>query len=218
MGDASGLHSNKNYLASIMNLLNHPFKSILFALSLVGNIFVPASRFEPELPVAFGALFIIIACIFLWFGRKKIRIDDIFLNQSCLLGGTVFLVIVYLSRFSADNNAIAAVAAPRYVTGSMIFIIGLLGIVQKINSTKLFRIILLIFSLLIFSSGLKTGLEWHSVRYGQSSYFVKCLKDKETYSFQPGGFCYNLLLREGYASNLYEYNKLLENFLVKNKD
>jgi hypothetical protein len=217
MGDASGVNSNTNYLTSATNLFHLPYKSVLFTLSLIGNIFVPASRFEPALPIISGALFMLITCVLLWLGRKKIRIDDIFLNKSCVLGGIAFLGIMYLSRFSEDNHAITAVAAPRYVTGSMIFVIGLLGIIQKINSKNLFKIILLICSLFAFSSGLKTGLEWHSTRYGQASYFVKCMNSKEADYFQPGAKCYTLLLRESYAPNISEYNKQLESFLISNK-
>jgi len=217
MNDASGLNYDKNYLTSVINLFYFPFDSILFTLTLIGNIFVPASRFEPALPIIFGALFIIITFRLLWQGRKKIRIDDIFLNKSCALGGIIFLGIVYLSRFSGNDHSISSVAAPRYVTGSMIFVIGLLGIIQKINSKNLFKIILLISCLLVFFSGLKTGLEWHSSRYSQSSYFVECMNEKQSDMFLPGGKCYKLLLQESYTFNISEYNKILESFLISNK-
>jgi hypothetical protein len=209
MSDGSGFEADKN-IGNVFNIIKNPIGSLMYLLTLIGNIFVPASRFEPTLPIITGSLFTIISLWILLKNRSKIRIEDILLNKNCTLGGLIFISILFLFRYSGNPSDIQAVAAPRYVTGSLIFIIGILGLIQKVgNNKKFIAVFLLVTSSLTLISGLKTGLEWHSTRYRQSQILIECVKVKDSIAieFVEGQPCFTLAY-ENSMSPSKDYFKL----------
>jgi hypothetical protein len=213
--DGSGFPVNKNF-DNIFNIFKHPIGSLLYLLTLIGNIFVPASRFEPTLPILAGSLFIIISLWILLKYRSKIEVEDIVLNKNCTLGGLIFIIILFLFRYSGNPSDIQVVAAPRYVTGSLIFIIGILGLIQKVgNNRKFITLLLLITSSLTLISGLKTGLEWHTTRYKQSQILVECAKTKDSLEtkFVEGKSCFKLAYENSMSPSKEYFNLELRDFI-----
>jgi hypothetical protein len=209
MTDGSGFESEKN-IGNMLNVIKDPIGSLMYLLTLTGNIFVPASRFEPTLPIVAGSLFIFSSSWILLKNRSRIRIEDILLNKNCMLGGLVFISILFLFRYSGDLSDIQTVAAPRYVSGSLIFIIGVLGLIQKVGTNrKIITSFLLITCSLTLVSGLKTGIEWHSTRYKQSLTLIECAKAKDSLNtkFVEGQPCFTLAY-ENSMSPSKDYFKL----------
>jgi hypothetical protein len=127
-----------------------------------------------------------------------------------MLGGLVFISILFLFRYSGDLSDIQTVAAPRYVSGSLIFIIGVLGLIQKVGTNrKIVTSFLLITCSLTLVSGLKTGIEWHSTRYKQSQTLIECAKAKDSLNtkFVEGQPCFTLAY-ENSMSPSKDYFKL----------
>ena len=217
MGDGNGFTADKN-LSNVFNIIKHPDGSILYMLTLIGNIFVPASRFEPALPILAGSLFVFATILLLWQNFLKIEVDDILLNKNCVLGGVIFIVILFLFRYSGTDSDIQMVAAPRYVTGSLIFIIGILGIIQKVgNNSRLIVVFLLVTSSLTLASGLKTGLEWHSTRHTQSQTLIDCANTKGSLNteFTEGQSCFTLAYNNSQSPSKDYFKLMLKKFIEK---
>jgi len=215
MSDGSGFKADKN-IGNIFNIIKNPIGSLMYLLTLIGNIFVPASRFEPTLPMVTGSLFTIISLWILLKNRSKIRIEDILLNRNCTLGGLIFISILFLFRYNGNPSDIQAVAAPRYVTGSLIFIIGILSLIQKVgNNKKFIAVFLLAASSLTLISGLKTGLEWHSTRYRQSQILIKCAESKDSIAtkFVEGQPCFTLAYENSMSPSKDYFKLQLEKFI-----
>ena len=73
-----------------------------------------------------------------------------------------------VSRGTDSSLGYTSAIAPRYITGSFVFTLGVLVIISKVVDgklrTSLFSWSLWLVIICVLSSGLKTGLEWHSVR------------------------------------------------------
>jgi hypothetical protein len=213
--DGSGFESEKN-IGNVFNAIKDPIGSLMYLLTLTGNIFVPASRFEPTLPIVTGSLFILSSLWILLKNRSRIRIEDIFLNKNCTLGGLVFMSILFLFRYSGDPSDIQIVAAPRYVSGSLIFIIGVLGLIQKVGTNRKIVIsFLLITCSLTLVSGLKTGIEWHSTRYKQSQTLIECAKAKDSLNtkFVEGQPCFTLAYENSMSPSKDYFKSELRKFV-----
>lgn len=220
LGDGSGFISNRN-LGNIFNLIEYPGGSLMFLFTLIGNIFVPASRFDPIIPAVAGGLFLTISVLLLRRNYSKIKIDDIFLNRNCTLGGVIFLFILFFFRYSGKPSEIQVVAAPRYVTGSLIFIIGILGLIQKISDKrKVISLFLLITSSLTLISGLKTGLEWHATRYKQSQILIECAENKNSVGtkFAEGQPCFTLAYENSMSPSKDFFKLELQKFIENIND
>jgi hypothetical protein len=217
MGDVNGFPTDKN-LSNILNIIRNPEGSLLYVLTLIGNIFVPASRFEPTLPILAGSVFVFASILLLWPNFSKIKADDIFLNKNCMLGGLIFIVILFLFRYSGTSSDIQMVAAPRYVTGSLLFIIGVLGIIQKVgNNSRFIMVFLLVTSSLTLASGLKTGLEWHSTRYTQSQTLIACANTMESLNteFTEDQSCFTLAYDNSISPSKDYFRIMLKKFIEK---
>jgi hypothetical protein len=173
-GDVSGIETNLD-ISVLQNILSHPHFFIAFLLSLIGSIFVPSSRFDPGLSIFAGFLFISITTFLLLSSKKSLGVKNILLNKNPLLGGLLFVTLISVFRFSGRQEDISNAAAPRYVTGTLILIIGLVAMLvnQDLMSKKTNCLIILV-SLSILVSGIKTGLEWHSTRFNQTQLLMKC--------------------------------------------
>ncbi len=208
--DVSGISHDFNP-SSLMSIFQNPILSLKFIFTLVGSSFVPASRFEPELPQTMGALIVVGATLILVVQRSRVNWEDIILNRSTLLGGLVYVLILFLFRFSGEEVDVAGIAAPRYVTGTMLVIIGLLGLIGTIKSHEAgLRIFLLVVSFSVLISGTKTGLEWHKTRNNQSQILIKCAKLDD---FGKQGDCYKLAFKNSMTPNPEFFDIQLNKFV-----
>jgi len=214
-GDGFGFSQDEKF-SNISNIFKNPLGSLLYLLTLIGNIFVPASRFEPTLPILAGSLFLTTCLWVLVKNRTVIRIEDVVLNKNCSLGGLVFIGILFISRYSGQPSDIQVAAAPRYVTGSLIFVIGLLGLIQKIgDKRKAISMLLLTTSSLTLISGLKTGLEWHETRYRQSQILIECADSKSSIKtkFAEGQPCFALAYENSMSPSKGFFQSELQDFI-----
>ena len=170
---------------NMLRVIKNPIDSLYFAITLVGNVFVPASRFDSILPLAFGMLAILLFLFTMRSSFNRKLLDSIFQNQNSVLAGVLFVLVLLLFRFESDAPGVAA-AAPRYVTGSIILIVGMVSLVQRQGEiTKSLSIILITIVAMSALSGIKTGLEWHSVRYNQSKLLMKCVQNDNFTATNP---------------------------------
>jgi hypothetical protein len=112
------------------------------------------------------------------------------LNRSCLMGGLIYAASLYLFRYTDENNGLIGIAAPRYVTGTIIIVLACTVLIAKFSSSnKQLNSIFVFFSICVLITGLKTGLELHSVRLSQSQEIMKCVKEEE---FNLESSCYKI--------------------------
>ena len=175
-------------ISSLIKPFTHPIDALKFLMTLIGSVFVPSSRFEPVLPIIAGLIFSTIFVYFCARNYKSLNINDFLLNRSCLMGGLIYAASLYLFRYTDENNGLIGIAAPRYVTGTMIIVLACTVLLAKfISSNKQLNSIFVFFSICVLITGLKTGLEWHSVRFSQSQEIMKCVKEEE---FKLESSCY----------------------------
>ena len=202
--------STPSAMKNALSVVSHPLESFYFIFSLVGNVFVPSSRLDKILPLVAG---VTVIALFISIMRSKCDrefLDSIFLNQSSILCGSIFILILLLFRFETKSAGLAA-AAPRYVTGSVVLIIGLLGAVQKSGETSKYLSILLIMATLSSGiSGVKTGLEWHTVRYTQSQELMRCIQEE---NFNQESHCYKIAKESSITPSSEFFNYELSKFI-----
>jgi len=187
--DISGSGQGLNLLDLIKPLL-HPIDALKFLMTLIGSVFVPASRFEPGLPIIAGIIFSMVVIYFVTRNYKRLNLSEFLLNRSCLMGGLVYAAFIYLFRYTNTNNALIGIAAPRYVTGTIILVLSVVVLIVKLSSsTTQIKSIFIVISTCVLISGMKTGLEWHSARFSQSQIIMGCIEHKK---FDLDGYCYKL--------------------------
>jgi hypothetical protein len=186
----------KSISVGIIGIFSNPVNAFKFILISIGNIFVPASRFDPIAPLIAGLIFL---TYIMFFMHKKVSnkiIISIIENKSCVLSGLVFIIMTLIARGADSNLGYASAIAPRYITGSFVFTLGILVIISKVVNGNLKTIVfswslwLVIISVLI--SGFKTGLEWHSVRRSQTLILHRCVENSTRADIEIGGKCFNL--------------------------
>ena len=184
-----GYQKNYNLLAGgsptsittgVFEVIGNPINAFKFFLISIGNIFVPSSRFDPTAPLIAGVIFLVYLLFFLWRKVSKEIIISILENRSCVLFGLVFILMTLVSRGTDSSLGYTSAIAPRYITGSFVFTLGVLVIISKVVDgklrTSLFSWSLWLVIICVLSSGLKTGLEWHSVRRSQTLNLSGCLE------------------------------------------
>jgi hypothetical protein len=200
-----GYQKNYNLLAGgaptsittgVFEVIDDPINAFKFFLISIGNIFVPSSRFDPTAPLIAGVIFLAYLLFFLWKKVSKEITTSILENKSCVLFGLVFILMTLVSRGTDSSLGYTSAIAPRYITGSFVFTLGVLVIISKVVDGKL-RTSLFLWSLwlviiCVLISGLKTGLEWHSVRRSQTLTLSGCLEKSLSSHLEIGGKCFNL--------------------------
>jgi hypothetical protein len=90
--------------------------------------------------------------------------------------------MLIIFRGKGEVDSLIEAAAPRYVIGSSLFVVGIISFIAHSKLVKesfasrilsLFLVAAMFFSLI----GLKTGLEWGNVRSSQSHQLYQCLID-----------------------------------------
>jgi len=211
-GDISLIHN-------IFGSLSNPLGIIKFILTLMGSILTPSSRYDPILPMALGFLFLSFLFLFLFKKIQRNDIEDIFLNKNSILGGLCFFTLLIFNRFGGLQSEIIGAAAPRYVTGYIVFLLGIFSLlIRKNYHKKLFVFMLILFCFLVFASGLKTGLEWQKIRFSQTQTVVKCISEDLKHNKNISDSCINLAFQLGYANiDFNTFNHDLNNYLVVSK-
>jgi len=169
-------------LSNIFDLIRNPIRDVFFIFGLLGSTVTPSSQFDPLVAVIAGALIIILITwnLSLLFSLRRF-INKVLINQTPLLGALIFILMLVVFRGSSEQGSLNEAVAPRYVMGTSLLIFSLfVFILEKQNKKYDCRVLLAILSLVLSCSlsGLKTGLEWLSVRSLQTSELRACLESK----------------------------------------
>jgi len=214
--DVRAKYGQRGIVENIFGALSNPLGACQFIVALIGNIFTPSSRYDPYLSIFIGSLFLMFMMFFLFRKINRNDFEDIFLNKNSILGGLCFTLLLIFNRYGGVNSEIIGATAPRYVTGCIVLILGIVSMLIKYNySNKIFVYCLALFCLFSFVSGIKTGLEWQRVRYSQTSVIIKCIKVDLQYNNKIGPSCFNLafqLRREG--TNTEIFSNELNNYIT----
>ena len=208
--DISGVNE-KLTLSSLFELFVNPVMSFQFFMSLIGSTFVPSSRFDPILPILAGSLFSTFIIYFVVRNYKKLNLSDFMTNKVCLLGGFIYATMLFIFRNTEQEASLIEIASPRYITGTIILVLGAMILIVKIsNSSIQTNIICVAISICILISGIKTGLEWHNLRYDQSMEIMSCLFSGD---LTPSKICYKLAKEYSMTPSAeflnYELNKFV---------
>ena len=172
--DASGSEHEFDF-STVISGIKNPLGIISFLLAVIGSPFVPSNRWDPISSIIAGATFLSLLVIVIIKNKTKIQLASLLTNQNCLLGGVVYLAILVLYRFDGSYASIANIVSPRYLTGTVIFLIGSFVVgVKLINPSKARDWVIVTLILSIFFAGFKTGNDWHEVRYTQSQLLFGC--------------------------------------------
>lgn len=214
--DVRAKYGERGIVENIFGALSNPLGACKFIAALIGNIFTPSSRYDPYLPVFIGSLFLIFMMFFSFRKIDRNDFEDIFLNRNSILGGLCFTLLLVLNRYGGVNSEIIGATAPRYVTGCIVLIIGIVSLLIKKNyASRFFISCLALFCSLIIVSGMKTGLEWQRIRYSQISNIVECIKADSLNQKKIGLECKNLafqLRRE--RTDIETFNNELDNYIT----
>jgi len=200
----------------LINAVQDPLYSAKFILISIGNIFVPSSRYDPHLPLACGILFILFIIFFSFKTPLSMYVSGILENKSCVMAGMFFIFLTLVARGDRINQSYIPAVAPRYITGSFIFTLGVLILISKNLKKELkkniFHFMLIIITSTVFISGFKTGLEWHSVRMKQTLDLYNCIQVSQPKDLEIGGKCFKLgeVIKNPVSSTIFESQ--LKNF------
>jgi hypothetical protein len=185
-----------NLVKTFAQLIHSPINSLQFIFSEIGNIFVPSSRFEPLLPTIAGFL-ILVTCFFLIDKTKFKEIcHGIFTNRNPMMVGIIFLLLVLVMRFDGTKSGILQASQPRYITGSFLFIFGIVMVVIEFPKKNLedfsLKAFLLILTLCVLVSGIKSGNEWLQIQPKKTQKLATCLDHENSHESSVGGKCFYL--------------------------
>jgi len=160
--------------------LYDPINFISFSLALIGNPLIPSSRLDPYIPIGLGILVIILFAIIVFrlFDYKNIT-KIIFSNKNPILTGVAFIYLISSFRSSGEYFSLDS-AAPRFIFGAILLLLGIQSIILNNYSSVHKRVDkIIVFSLIILTtfsiSGIKTGMEWIKVRSLQSTKLYDCI-------------------------------------------
>ena len=171
-------------LSNLLDIIAHPIRVVHFISGLLGSTITPSSHFDPWLPVVAGFLILV---LFVWsialtYGLVGF-IKTVLFNKTPFLGGLIFVLMLVVFRGLGEHGALDESVAPRYVMGTSLLIFGSVVLIlkeQNYNSKLRIPFSLLLIVLLCSPSGLKTGLEWLSVRNSQTTILRSCIEDVDT--------------------------------------
>ena len=219
--DIRAQYGERGFVESIFGVLSNPIGTFKFILSLFGSIFTPSNRYDPNLSMIIGFLFLIFVICFLFKKTSKSDFQDILLNKNTTMAGFLFIVLVIFTRYGGVDSEIMGATAPRYITGYIVFLLGIMSLlVKKNDNNKGFNFLLILFTILTLMSGLKTGLEWQKIRWSQTTNIVKCIQHDLKFEKKIGDDCINLAYKLRRENTDYEtfkddfYNYLIVSELI----
>ena len=182
----------------------------------MGNIFVPSSRLDPGAPLIAGLLFVLATILFLKKTNFLNILDGVLTNRSCLLAGIIYILLTLIARGVPSEQGYASATAPRYICGTFLFTVGILVILSKYSNNK--TNLKFFYSLVRFAvlfSGVKTGIEWLSVRRSQTFELAQCLNFSSPKDLEAGGRCFTLAQVVRNPVNDEIFSEQLRNFKSK---
>jgi len=172
--------NSSSKLTNIFDLIKHPARAILFIFGLIGSALTPSSKFDSWLPVILGALvFVLIFWIFLLAFTLNQFTQIIRLNKTPFLGALIFVFMLVFFRGLGEKGSLNEAVAPRYVMGTSLLIASFLVLILERENAKFKVRVPLSILLVVLAcslSGLKTGLEWLSVRSLQTTALYSCIE------------------------------------------
>lgn len=191
----------KNILANVPHIAASPFYLPSFLLSTLGAQFTPSSAYMIYVSQLLGLLVLIL----LFRIRRSIR-ESVVLTQIIQVC-TFSIVLFTLTGYDGTLTSIQNAYSNRYVTSTML--IGIL-LVISINKTYYRKVLISALLILSLASGLKSGLEWVSVRHSQSQLLEQlCYSNIET----ERGTCLDLACSQSFYSNKQNFSRDLTTFL-----
>jgi hypothetical protein len=180
LNERSGSNSVSDF-NSYLNLIKSPLNSVTFLFGLIGNPMFPSSRFDPIPQIMIGMLTTFIILVAILRSNPSRLFVTITENKSPLLSGVMFLLLIISFR---GEKSIDEATAPRYVIGSVLFLFGVYVYILEGNLTrtnkKEERLVFLLACILCLSLlGIKTGIEWLTVRSSQSDSLYYCISDEK---------------------------------------
>ena len=167
---------------NFIQLFIDPIKSIRFVSGLLGSALVPSSRFEPWLPITLGIiLFALILFTFYHYFTLRTFFQTILLNKTPFIAAVSFIMMLLVFRGLGSEGSVNEALAPRFVMGTSLLLFSIACLLfQVTDSIRKFHYLpaILIFLMMFSASGVKTGLEWLSVRSQQTVSFYSCLETK----------------------------------------
>lgn len=203
-------------LSGVYEAVLSPISSVKFILIAIGNIFVPSSRLDPLLPAIAGFLFLITVLLLTRCHINQKDMENILESKNCLLAGVIYIGTILVGRGVESAQGYQSAAAPRYITGTFVFIVGAIVLAASENGTrareKVYSVFLLIIISTVLISGFKTGLEWLEVRRNQTKLLNNCIRDELVEELEVGGKCFRLgiLVRNPVSDE--EFSRQLKNF------
>ena len=132
------------------------------------------------------------------------------------MAGVVFILLTLISRGVPSQQGFTSAIAPRYILGTFLFTVGILVILSKFvkgrRKQMAFNVFLYLVILSVFTSGMKTGSEWLSVRRNQTSMLAQCLNSSSKVDLLPGGKCFILGQTVRNPVNDQLFSEQLQNF------
>jgi len=213
--DPRAMMGERSLTQNILGSLSNPLGAFKFMLSMMGSILTPSSRYDPILPMMLGVLFLIFLILFLFNKIHRSDIEDIFLNKNSFMGGFCFILLLIITRFGGVQSEIVNATAPRYITGYIVFLLGVLSLLVKKNYyRKIFIYLLTLITSLVLISGIKTGLEWQKIRWFQTESVTKCINEDLKYNKNISQTCLDLAFQLRRANtDLKTFNDDFYNYL-----
>ena len=164
----------------IYDLIQNPMRALFFVFGLLGSTITPSSQLDPFVAVIAGAfiLVLIVWNLSLTF-KLEVFLSQLLKNQTPFLGALIFILMLVIFRGLNDQGSLNEAVASRYVMGTSLLIFSFIVLIlERQNGNFHVRVAFTILSLVLLCSpsGLKTGLEWLSVRSLQTSDLRDCLE------------------------------------------
>lgn len=171
-------------LNDIFDLIRNPIRAVFFIFGLLGSTVTPSSQFDPLVAVFAGAIIFVLITwnLHLLISFREFT-NKVLINQTPLLAALIFILMLVVFRGSSERGYLNEAVAPRYVMGTSLLIFSFfILILERQNKKFHFRVLFATLSLVLVCSlsGLKTGLEWLSVRNLQTSSLWACLESQTT--------------------------------------
>ena len=167
---------------NIIQLIIDPISSIRFVSGLLGSALVPSSRFEPWLPITLGVILLaLIVFTFYHYFTLRTFFQTILLNGTPFIAAASFILMLLVFRGLGSEGSVNESLAPRYVMGTSLLLFSLACLLFQVTDSirKLHYVpSILIFLMMFSASGVKTGLEWLSVRSQQTVSLYSCLETR----------------------------------------
>ena len=164
------------------------WNSLKSILILVGSVFAPSNRFSP-LPEEIIGLCLFI--FFAWCIRTSNSMEKI-LREPLVLTGFIFLCLIVLMRNGDQQASLLNLSSPRYVTGTLLLIIGVtLHLLTNFNLKSLQGKLIICLILIMEIGSIKTGINWNTTRFLQSRSIHECINLGNSVDLKAGNKCFN---------------------------